>query len=1036
MDPVTTLGAAAAAAQFIGAGIKAVSLAYGLYSKLRDVPDTVRNQVAQLEVLNKVAETVRIAPGLQEDHNIMMVLGRCIADLEALIVLLERAKASESSSSTEKVWKAVIGVKQEAEMMKLLENLEREKATLILSIETVNAGLLTQLKTDMTDKNIKLASIENQLDQMIFASNVHEERIFFAALFITDPRDDRAALTTAKGQRVEGTCTWMTETDAYKSWLSSDSQGLWILGGPGKGKTMMSIYLTECLETISQQSKDTTVVYFFCDNRDIKRNSAVAILRGLVWQLGRLKPELLWHGLTEFRLRGGKVEMLFAGNAIETLWRIFKGMVQDPKAGSICCLIDGLDECDAASVDALTEKLSSLFSPANSSSHRLKLIILSRPLQSQQMSALASLLRVRLDPDSDEEVSRDLHAFIEKRVQELAYAKGYSQALRELVEQTFIERSGGTFLWVGFIVHDLMAKTASEVEASLHSLPTGLDGVYARILRQVKPQHLDKVRLLLHWVTMSYRPLNLAELGAAIGLESSETVSGAISIRDHIGFCGHFLSVVGDKVNLVHQSAKDYLLRSQPDTNEQLELFRVKAKATHLELANICLDYLQSGSLQEGPVDLAYLYWDSLEPAPEVSERLSRYPLLEYAVVYWVDHAKDSEELFQESVQKAMSLLCYNPRVKEYWLRSYGYPRDAKEERRGYWTGLPEWQAIHFASYFGIGPVVKATLKRSGWKHLTGIRRAGMNQTPVHLAILNRHTHILKLLLRKRSWLSTMPKNSRGLTPLHLAVKLDDEDSTMILLEAKASPNTQDLSGNTPLHDAVRFNNENMVRILLRENAKPSIRNSLGRLPLHMAVSYAGDTNEKILEYLLVVGSNPNAGDDENETALHYAAEDGKTAICQTLLRMGANPNAVNDRGETPLHCAALYGEVTTIDALLKAGANPNARTVHGETPLIYAAARGKSNAVMSLIEGGADLTVQDEDGCSSLHIAIEGGYRDIVLALLSLGADSSLKNNRGQTAKDVACDSMQRMEGPIGRRHGADRTLLFPKTHSLSDIF
>ncbi|KAI0382245.1 ankyrin repeat-containing domain protein [Hypomontagnella monticulosa] len=1036
MDPVTTLGAAAAAAQFVGTGIKAVSLAYGLYSKLRDVPETVRSQIAQLEALNKVAETVRGAPELQEDHNITLVLGRCITNVEALITLLERAKAAETSSRTEKAWKAVVGVKQETEMTTLLGNLEREKATLILSIETINSGLLTQLKTDMGDKNAKLASIQGQLDQMIFASNVNEERIFFAALFITDPQDDRAALVTAKGQRVEGTCTWITETDAYKSWLSSNSQGLWILGGPGKGKTMMSIYLTECLETISRQSRDTTVVYFFCDNRDIKRNSAVAILRGLVWQLARLKPELLYHGLTEFRLRGGKVETLFAGNAIETLWRIFKGMVQDPKAGSICCLIDGLDECDAASVDALAEKLSSLFSATNSSSHRLKLVILSRPLQSQHMSSLASLLRVRLDPDSDEEVSRDLHAFIEKRVQELSDDKGYSPALRQLVEKTFVERSGGTFLWVGFIVHDLMAKTASEVEESLHSLPTGLDGVYARILRQVKPQHLDKVRLLLHWVTMSYRPLTLAELGAAIGLESSETMSGTNSIRDHIGFCGHFLSVVGEKVNLVHQSAKDYLLRSQADPNQQLELFRVKAKATHLELANICLDYLQSGSLLEGPVDLAYLYWDTLKPAAEVSARLSRYPLLEYAVVYWVDHAKDSEELFKESVEKAMSLLSYNTEIKENWLSSYGYPRDAKEERRGYWTDLSEWEAIHFASYFGIGPVVSATLKHSGWKHLTGIRRAGMNQTPVHLAVLNKHIHILKLLLRKRRWLSTMPKNSRGLTPLHLAVKLDDEDSTMILLEAKASPNTQDTKGNTPLHDAVKFNNENMVRILLRGNAKPSIRNSLGRLPLHMAVSYAGDTNEKILEYLLVVGSNPNAGDDENDTALHYAAEGGKTAVCQTLLRMNASPNAVNDRRETPLHCAALNGEVGTIETLLRAGADPNARTVHQETPLIYAAARDRADAVTYLIGGGADINAQDEDGCTSLHIAVESGYRAVAKGLLRINADTSLKNNRGQTPKDVAYDRLQRMQGPISRRHGADRTLMFPKTYNLSNLF
>lgn len=110
---------------------------------------------------------------------------------------------------------------------------------------------------------------------------------FRKKLFITDPAIDRASLIGNKGQAVSGTCEWILATKEYKEWLRKDTPPLlWIWGGPGKGKTMLSLFISHALENESK------AIYFFCSAGDEKCSTAVAVLRGLLWQLTGLYPDL------------------------------------------------------------------------------------------------------------------------------------------------------------------------------------------------------------------------------------------------------------------------------------------------------------------------------------------------------------------------------------------------------------------------------------------------------------------------------------------------------------------------------------------------------------------------------------------------------------------------------------------------------------------------------------------------------------------------------------------------------------------------
>ena len=85
-------------------------------------------------------------------------------------------------------------------------------------------------------------------------------------------------MISAKGTKVAGTCEWITHDANYRAWLNSGGDGdgdgdgnskgdtrlLWISGGPGKGKTMLSVFLTEKLERHTDRIDNAKLVFFFC----------------------------------------------------------------------------------------------------------------------------------------------------------------------------------------------------------------------------------------------------------------------------------------------------------------------------------------------------------------------------------------------------------------------------------------------------------------------------------------------------------------------------------------------------------------------------------------------------------------------------------------------------------------------------------------------------------------------------------------------------------------------------------------------------
>ncbi|KAF6809666.1 hypothetical protein CMUS01_13640 [Colletotrichum musicola] len=139
MDPVTALGAAAAAAQFTGVAIKTIKLIKDICSGVKDAPEAIKRHIRQLETLNDTAAKVRDNSALAADPATEAILKECTVTVDAVASLLDGVKSSDGDNLAKRGWKAVVGMSQEQDIGRLLDDLERSKASLLVHIATLNS---------------------------------------------------------------------------------------------------------------------------------------------------------------------------------------------------------------------------------------------------------------------------------------------------------------------------------------------------------------------------------------------------------------------------------------------------------------------------------------------------------------------------------------------------------------------------------------------------------------------------------------------------------------------------------------------------------------------------------------------------------------------------------------------------------------------------------------------------------------------------------------------------------------------------------
>ncbi|XP_036312520.1 ankyrin repeat and sterile alpha motif domain-containing protein 1B isoform X9 [Pipistrellus kuhlii] len=213
--------------------------------------------------------------------------------------------------------------------------------------------------------------------------------------------------------------------------------------------------------------------------------------------------------------------------------------------------------------------------------------------------------------------------------------------------------------------------------------------------------------------------------------------------------------------------------------------------------------------------------------------------------------------------------------------------------------------------------------------------------------------------------------------------------------------NCTDSSGYTALHHAALNGHKEIVLKLLQYEASTNVADNKGYFPIHLA-AWKGD--EEIVKILIHHGpshSRVNEQNNENETALHCAAQYGHSEVVAVLLDELTDPTIRNSKLETPLDLAALYGRLRVVKMIISAHPNLMSCNTRKHTPLHLAARNGHKAVVQVLLEAGMDVSCQTEKG-SALHEAALFGKVDVVRVLLETGIDANIKDSLGRTVLDI----------------------------------
>lgn len=258
---------------------------------------------------------------------------------------------------------------------------------------------------------------------------------------------------------LQGSGSWLENEEFFGYWMQHRAPILWIFGGPGSGKTMLSTWLISMLherfEANSETSSGTSIGYFFIKENVEDLRNPNNIFKTMAWQIQQTDPGFRNHAAKccEFDHKVVRAEDTWENLFLE----YYQGPLGDGRRAIL--VVDGLDETSIDVQRRILQLIKDYVSRVRSGMpHRIQFAVFGRS------TLRPELKRVKLDREEKiievlpSKNHQDMSNYITNRVKELDIvkamrrkapggpdkAKKFARGIRRKV----LDGAGGVFLWV------------------------------------------------------------------------------------------------------------------------------------------------------------------------------------------------------------------------------------------------------------------------------------------------------------------------------------------------------------------------------------------------------------------------------------------------------------------------------------------------------------------------------------------------------------------------------------------------------------
>lgn len=583
----------------------------------------------------------------------------------------------------------------------------------------------------------------------------------------------------------------------------------------------------------------------------------------------------------------------------------------------------------------------------------------------------------------------------------------------------------------------------SIVQHKLAHPPTNLNEAYRASFRRIENQKGEAPtygKEILYTLCIAKTPLKLDQLQCVLSFEK-ETLT--LDPEDPDDYVNHS-AVVGSSAGLVIVDSETKVVRfGHETTRHYLHNFHSAEIALACSiLLKKCLAYLRHPAMR-------LEYWSEDHA---IENLVLKHPFLEYAAVYWGDHARevgadDDEELItnimdllqmDENLACATRVLLY--KTNRDWISVHKWGGWGAEQRT-----KGKMRGINLVAYCGLDNILARILQNSPDGYL---RSGDPFGNVIHWAARENHEAVLnRLMAQPGIHLIINQPSELGHTPIHVALVFRNTRALKILLGNGADP-TIKVERDPDWHSlqlAIWYGPPKHVEMLLGTSKTDSLlwlKDVLGRLALNIA---AGSDDIESLERLLPLYAKAVDGqhqvgelvDHLNRNPLHKAAQSGQQRATEVILEHSLGQifaRWINYHGQTPFQVAAFTGKLEVVksyydrvdrewlltqhealdysawrghsevlrELLNFFGSSPNAQDLY-KTTLVNAVDNGRIESVKDVIKK-INFAVDDRQFLIPiLFAAASKGHVEVIRYLLELGTPVNALDKEGSTALHLA---------------------------------